>query len=64
MFKDQMVTYRLVAVLKNKDITKEIIELAAINKTRTSRLILREVEELIQVKEQSREDIIQLEGKS
>ena len=64
LFKDQMVTDRLVAVLKNKDITKEIIELAAINKTRTSRLILREVEELIQVKEQSREDIIQLEGKS
>ena len=46
------------AGLKNKDITREIIESAAIKDTKTSRLILREVEELIQVKEQSRADVI------
>ena len=64
MFSNQMITGRLVAGLKNKDITREIIESAAVKKTKPSRLILREVEELIQVKEQSREDVIQLEGKS
>ena len=64
LFGNQMITGRLVAGPKNKDITREIIELAAVKKTKTSRLILLKVEELIQVKEQSREDVIQLKGKS
>ena len=57
-FGNQMITGRLMAGLKNKDITREIIESAAVKKTKPSRLILREVEELIQVKEQSRADVI------
>ena len=52
------------AGLKDKNITREIIESAAIKKTKISRLVLCKVKELIQVKEQSREDVIQLEGKN
>ena len=51
------------AGLKNKNITRKIIELAAIKKTKIRRLVLRKVKEVIQVKEQSKEDVIQLEGK-
>ena len=51
------------AGLKNKDIIREIIESAAVKKSKPSSLILRKVEELIQVKEQSKEDVIQREGK-
>ena len=58
LFGNQMITGRLLAGPKNKDITREIIESAAVKKTKPSRLILREVEELIQVKEQSRADVI------
>ena len=46
------------ADLKNHNITREIIESSANQKTKTSRLILLKVKELIQVKEQSREDVI------
>ena len=64
MFTNQMITGRLMAGLKDKNITREIIESAAIKKTKISRLVLCKVKELIQVKEQSREDVIQLEGKN
>ena len=60
-----MVIGQLVAGLRNKQITKEILEEAASKEVKTNKLVLCNVEQMVQVKEQAKEEAAQLnmEGK-
>ena len=57
---NQMVLGQLVAGLRDKQITREILEEAATKGLRSSKLQLSQVEKLVQVKEQAKEEATQL----
>ena len=50
---DQMVLGQLVVGLRDKQITREILKEATIKGIKTSKLVLRHVEQLVQVREQA-----------
>ena len=59
-YADQMVLGRLVAGHRDKEIAKAVLEESAIKGIRTSRLVLRQVEKLIEVKETARDEAAEL----
>ena len=61
---NQMVLGQLVAGLRDKQITREILEEAATKGLRSSKLQLSQVEKLVQVKEQAKEEAAQLNTES
>ena len=57
---DQMVLGQLVAGLRDKEFKREIMEKAGIKGIKTSKLILRQVERLVRIKKQAKEDATNL----